>query len=250
MSTTPDLLERTQWDLVLASNSPRRRELLALFNIPFRVLVGEPDAEESVAPAPPAIQSSLPLLDLPMLDHPVLRAWRKLDATCALVPGAIVIAADTIVVLNHQVLNKPIDTHDAQRMLRLLSGRVHTVYTGIVVADTRRYRAGGVSIDGLVLQLISSDVVIAELDDDTIAAYVATGEPLDKAGAYGIQGLGGDLVKAVIGSYTGVVGLPLVALHDLLNTVGVPIAEDPARCYHRWLHAQGKEPLPCPPTYP
>ena len=97
---------------------------------------------------------------------------------------------------------------------------------------------------------MASEVTIAELNDAEIAAYVATGEPLDKAGAYGIQGLGGRLVRAVVGSYTCVVGLPLVETHRLLVAAGVAGVSEPAEAYRRWLGAQGKEPLPCPPTFP
>src|SRR5262249_59767127 len=108
--------------------------------------------------------------------------------------------------------------------------------------------ASGVS--QLQLDLVASDVELAELTDAEIADYVATGEPMDKAGAYGIQGLGGRLVRSVAGSYTCVVGLPLVATHRLLAAAGYTQLTDPNEAYLRWLEAQGKEPLPCPPTFP
>jgi septum formation protein len=100
------------------------------------------------------------------------------------------------------------------------------------------------------LDLISSDVAIADLTDEEIDTYIATGEPMDKAGAYGIQGLGGRLVRSVVGSYTCVVGLPLVAVHRLLTAAGYSQLNDPTEAYRRWLDSQGKEPLPCPPTFP
>ena len=92
--------------------------------------------------------------------------------------------------------------------------------------------------------------MIADLTDAEIDAYIATGEPMDKAGAYGIQGLGGRLVRSVAGSYTCVVGLPLVAIHRLLSTAGYTQLTDPTEAYLYWLDSQGKEPLPCPPTFP
>jgi septum formation protein len=92
--------------------------------------------------------------------------------------------------------------------------------------------------------------VIADLTDAEIEAYVATGEPMDKAGAYGIQGLGGRLVHSVAGSYTCVVGLPLITIHRLLSEAGYTQLNDPTEAYLRWLDSQGKEPLPCPPTFP
>jgi septum formation protein len=105
-------------------------------------------------------------------------------------------------------------------------------------------------ISSIQLDLVASDVLIAELTDAEIEAYVATGEPMDKAGAYGIQGLGGRLVRSVAGSYTCVVGLPLVTIHKLLSAAGFTQLSDPTKAYMRWLEAQGKEPLPCPPTFP
>lgn len=128
-------------------------------------------------------------------------------------------------------------------MLRRLAGRTHTVYTGVTMIDSR-------APCRTLLAVEQSDVAIAQLSDGVIREYVATGEPLDKAGAYGIQGLGGRLVQSVRGSYTNVVGLPLTVMHRLLTEVGVAQLTDPLDAYHRWLVAQGKEPLPCPPTFP
>ena len=99
------------------------------------------------------------------------------------------------------------------------------------------------------LDLVASDVAIADLTDAEIEAYVATGEPMDKAGAYGIQGLGGRLVRSVAGSYTCVVGLPLVAIHRLLSAAGYTRLTDPTEAYMRWLDSQGKEPLSCPQPF-
>jgi septum formation protein len=148
-------------------------------------------------------------------------------------------------------------------MLASLSGRVHTVYTGLCViaplttddqpptanTDARKWSV----VDGrssIRFDLVASEVEIAPLSDEVIAAYVATGEPMDKAGAYGIQGLGGQLVRNVRGSYTAVVGLPLVQAHHMLSAAGVVGLHSPERTYRRWLEQQGKEPLPWPPTLP
>ena len=143
-------------------------------------------------------------------------------------------------------------------MLRQLSGRTHTVYTGLaVIGQELAVGSWGAEMpqlptpnSQLLLDLVASDVVIADLTDAEIEAYVATGEPMDKAGAYGIQGLGGRLVRSVSGSYTCVVGLPLVAIHRLLSAAGYTRLTDPTEAYMRWLDSQGKEPLPCPPTFP
>ncbi|HWQ14987.1 MAG TPA: Maf family protein [Roseiflexaceae bacterium] len=248
--------------ILLASGSPRRRELLRYLGVEFRAVANE--AEEQDHPPPPALVAALPPLDLPLADHPTLRAWRKADAACHHAPGDVIIGADTIVVLDGEVLNKPTDAAHARAMLRRLSGRTHTVYTGLcILAATDEQRATNDErgrADGrwslvagrwsVLLDLVASDVTFARLSDAQIEEYVASGEPLDKAGAYGIQGLGGRLVHAVQGSYTNVVGLPLVQLHRLLTAAGVAGLADPAQAYRRWLASQGKEPLPCPPTFP
>lgn len=230
-----------EYSLALASASPRRRELLGYLGATFQIIAT--DAEEQESPPPPGIAALLPALELPLFDHPTLRAWRKASAACATAPDSVIIGADTIVVLDGVVLNKPIDPADARRMLRCLSGRTHTVYTGLAVIDARRDPAMP------WFDLVASQVTVAELSASEIDAYVATGEPLDKAGAYGIQGLGGKLVRLVEGSYTCVVGLPLVHTYELLRSAGITGLRDPIDGCRRWLIDQGKE-LPCPPTLP
>jgi len=244
-------------ELVLASASPRRRELLGWLGQPFRVAAN--DGEERDHPPPQAVVAALPACPVPLATHPALLAWRKADAACAESPGSVIIGADTIVVLDGDVLGKPRDPAHARTMLRRLSGRMHTVYTGLAVlglaaGDWRsgtdnppnsQYPAPNTQLD-----LVASEVAITDLTDAEIDAYIATGEPMDKAGAYGIQGLGGRLVHSVAGSYTCVVGLPLVALHRLLFTAGYTQLTDPTEAYLYWLESQGKEPLSCPPTFP
>lgn len=244
--------------LVLASASPRRRELLGWLGVDFAVLAT--DGEERDDPAPGAIVASLPACPVPLATHPTLLAWRKVNAACADAPNSVIIGADTIVVLGGDVLGKPRDTDHARAMLRRLSGQTHTVYTGLAVLRPELGAEAEEADDMLSslqlpassfqLDLVASEVTIAELTDAEIAEYVATGEPLDKAGGYGIQGLGGRLVRAVFGSYTCVVGLPLVSTARLLAAAGYTQLIDPADAYARWLKAQGKEPLPCPPTFP
>jgi len=237
-------------ELLLASASPRRRELLGLLGQPFRAVAN--DGEERDAPPPPAIVAALPACPVPLATHPTLLAWRKADAACAESPDSVIIGADTIVVLDGDVLGKPRDQAHARTMLRRLSGRKHTVYTGLAVMGlaTGDRVSGTGNPPNTQLDLVASDVVIAELTDAEIDAYVATDEPMDKAGAYGIQGLGGRLVRSVDGSYTCVVGLPLVAIHRLLSAAGYTQLTDPTEAYMRWLESQGKEPLSCPPTFP
>jgi septum formation protein len=241
--------------LVLASASPRRRDLLSFLGVPFRVVATA--GEEQEHPPPAEVLAALPPFPLALATHPTLLAWRKADAACADAPDSVIIGADTIVVLDEDVLGKPRDRANAHAMLRRLAGRTHTVYTGLAVlrnemSDERLEVEANLQspISNLQLDIVASDVTIADLTDAEIAEYVATGEPMDKAGAYGIQGLGGRLVRQVVGSYTCVVGLPLPDLERLLVAAGIAGLTDPTEAYHRWLGAQGKEPLPCPPTFP
>lgn len=211
--------------LVLASASPRRHELLSLAGIPF--VVRPSHAEEDDVPLPPALAAALPPLSLDDYDHPTVRAWRKAHDVQQQEPALPVLAADTVVVLDTVVLNKPDDAAHARTMLRALAGRTHHVYTGLCLSAP--------SLAQPLLRVVQSDVTLAALDDATIVDYVATGEPLDKAGGYGIQGLGGQLVTDVRGSHTAVVGLPLPTTWELLAAVGLHPVVSPATAYARWL---------------
>jgi septum formation protein len=183
--------------IVLASASPRRRELLSLIGLPHDVRPA--DVDESVH----AGEDPVAYVDR------VARA--KASKVAAHARDAVVIAADTTVVLDHEILAKPADPPDAEAMLSRLSGRTHVVHTGIAVARG----------DRLVSAVESVNVTFRALTDREISAYVSTGEPLDKAGAYGIQGYGATIVERVDGDYFSVMGLGLRRLVDLLGRVGV-----------------------------
>jgi septum formation protein len=191
--------------LILASGSPRRFELLSALQIPFVVAVS--DAEEHDTLPNTDLLAMLPPVAVTLHDHPTIRAWRKGYHVAQSHANSCVLAADTIVVIDGQVLNKPIDDADAKRMLRMLSGRTHQVYTGMALFVPQQQP---------VLHVCVSHVTMQSLTDDQIESYVATGESLDKAGAYGIQGMAGTLVTAVDGSFTNVVGLPLLDTVQLL----------------------------------
>ncbi|HET8539412.1 MAG TPA: Maf family protein [Anaeromyxobacter sp.] len=185
--------------LVLASQSPRRRELLEQLGVPL--VVRPAHADEAMLPGEPA------------RDYVVRVAREKARA----VDGAVVLGADTAVVLRGEVLGKPSDAEDARRMLRLLSGTVHEVLTAVCVR--RNAPAPGVELDAVVV----TEVGFAPLSAAQVEWYVATGEPLDKAGAYAIQGAGGAFVVRVDGSVSNVVGLPLAETADLLRRAGVAL---------------------------
>ncbi len=187
-------------DIVLASASPRRRELLAQLGIRFAVIPSR--AVEAVLPGEsPA-------------DH-VTRLSRDKAREVAGRPeveGRWFIGSDTVVVLDARILGKPGDYQEAAAMLRALSGRAHQVYSGYAILDRESgaLRAGAVS----------TTVRFKELTEQEIAGYIATGEPMDKAGAYAIQGLGAFMVLGIEGSYTNVVGLPLCEVVDILERLG------------------------------
>jgi len=143
--------------------------------------------------------------------HAERLAREKASAVANRQPDRITIAADTIVVINKKVLGKPVDTEDARRMLSMLSGREHTVITAVAVARGRKLRSA----------IEEVRVKFRRLRDDEIDAYIATGEPMDKAGAYGIQGYGATIVECVDGDYFAVMGLPLARLVTLLRDLGV-----------------------------
>jgi septum formation protein len=189
--------------IVLASQSPRRRELLALIGIAHEVRPADIDEAYFPGEHPP--------------EHCERLAREKAATVATGDADVLTIGSDTIVVVDGLVLGKPRDEADARRMLRMLSGRAHTVYTAVAV-DFRGRIVSGVEEVG---------VTFRELSDATIDAYVATGEPMDKAGAYGIQGFGATIVERIDGDYFAVMGLPLGRLVALMREVGVEYAFGP-----------------------
>lgn len=171
--------------IILASASPRRRELLAQAGFEFEVITS--DVDEIIDPAltPEKLVMSL--------------AEQKAQAVAAEHPQSVVIGADTVVVLDSKVLGKPKDEEDAKNMLSSLSGRIHEVYTGVCIAFSGKKHSF----------FECTRVKFCELDDKQIADYVSTKEPMDKAGAYGIQGKGCVLVEGIEGDYFNVVGFPV-----------------------------------------
>jgi septum formation protein len=225
--------------LILASASPRRRELLGFLGVTFSIVSVEAEEHDLYPPADILQQFPVAAVD-PHFD-PTIRAWRKAVAVQRSGVQQSILGADTIVVFDGLVMNKPVDANEAFAMLARLAGGVHQVFTGLSLLHP----------DGrTLLALERSDVVFHPLSDTTIAAYVSTGEPLDKAGAYGIQGQGGELVQQVRGSFTNVVGLPLGPTYQLLQEAGYQNLVEPAVAYQRWFQTIGKEQLPCPPTLP
>lgn len=185
--------------LVLASASPRRQEILRLSNLPFEVAVSDAEAPADASAKPRVCSAANARL-------------KALDVAPRF-PDRLVIGADTVVALGKRVLEKPVDAADARRMLEQLSGRQHQVYTAIVIVLGGEARV-------LVEDCVASTVSFRPLAAGQIEAYVASGDPLDKAGAYGIQSGGGKLVSEVLGSYLNVVGLPLARLLEALSAIG------------------------------
>jgi septum formation protein len=184
--------------LVLASASPRRRELLGILGVPFEVLASEVD-------------ESLPSGEAP--ERSVVRlAVAKAEAGAKRCPEALVLGADTLVVFDGLVFGKPRDVTQARSMLRQLSGRTHRVWTGIAIAA-----AGTPTLE----RAVGAEVTFRALSDREIETYVATGEPLDKAGAYAIQGQGSAFVTGLRGELSTVVGLPMSATIELLRERGI-----------------------------
>ncbi|MBB1390639.1 septum formation inhibitor Maf [Shewanella sp. SG44-6] len=185
---------------VLASTSPRRKELLAQ--------AGFSQADFSFQLVAPDIDETPRLTETPQ-QYVCRLAVEKAQAGLALSGHIIapkVLGSDTIVVLNDQILGKPIDQDDAKRMLTLLSGKTHEVMTAVALTDGEQTFS----------RLCRTQVSFCDLSAADIDAYVASGEPMDKAGAYGIQALGGCFVQSISGSYSAVVGLPLVETRELL----------------------------------
>lgn len=182
--------------IILASGSPRRRELLMQVKLDFDIMISE--KEEKITRSEPQ-------------DVVMELSRQKAEDICTKAGTAetVIIGADTVVSLDGMILGKPKNKEDAKRMLMLLQGRTHQVFTGVTVID-----ADG---EGAVYTFyVCTDVVMYPQTEETINWYVSTGEPLDKAGAYGIQGIGAVLVERICGDYNNVVGLPLSGLWKVL----------------------------------
>lgn len=187
--------------LILASQSPRRKELLGLFHMPFTVRVADIDEAMDPGKAP--------------FDE-VARVSAEKALAVSRQPEDIVIAADTIVVCDDEVLGKPKDEADAVRMLRMLSGRKHQVMTGLTVLQG----------DTVISCTEVTDIYFRPLTQEEILRYVQSGEPMDKAGAYGIQGGAALFARRIEGDYTNVVGLPVCRLWQLLRLFAPEASED------------------------
>ncbi len=193
-------------DIILASQSPRRKELMGQIGLKFKVVVSHVDEHVEGNPSPAEMVEELSL--------------RKARAVARQVDDDdLVIAADTVVALEGTVLGKPEDERDAFSMLSALSGNRHYVYTGVTVIR------GGQA----VTQHEVTTVTFRELEPDEISSYIATGEPMDKAGAYGIQGLGALLVSGIDGDYFNVMGLPVYRLGRILAGFGLDLLAMAAR---------------------
>jgi septum formation protein len=197
--------------LVLASTSPRRRELLALLGVPFDVV-------------PPAFEEH-PLVGLSPREQVEYLALEKARSIANRRPGDLVLGSDTVIELDGRLLGKPRDLDEARDMLIALAGRSHEVHTAVALC--RR-------IPAVESVEVATALVYMHADaKGAIERYLASGESLDKAGAYSIQGAGGDLVERIEGDFTAVVGLPLAAVVRLLVSVGYHISRNVAEVYRQ-----------------
>ncbi len=190
-------MENNHGTIVLASASPRRTDLMELAGVSFSVVPA--DICEDVLPG-----------ELPA-DHVIRLSREKADAVATKHDGRFFIGADTIVVLDGAILGKPVDSADAMRMLSGLSGRDHEVITGFSVFD----KESGVHIS----RSVRTEVAFKKRTEKEVATYIATGCPMDKAGAYAIQGGAVHFVRSINGSYTNVIGLPMTELYEVLLTM-------------------------------
>ena len=186
--------------IILASKSPRRAELMQQIGLPFTVCPA--DADESVTPE---LSPAEAVAEISKRKALAVRKMR--DA------GDVIVACDTVEALDHRIFGKPHTAEEAEAMLHLLSGRTHSVFSGLTVCR-------GTAVTSAVER---TDVTFRTLSDAEITAYVKSGEPMDKAGAYGIQGLGALLVERIAGDYFNVVGLPLCRLAQMLRPFGIRI---------------------------
>jgi septum formation protein len=185
--------------IILASGSPRRRELLAQIGIKTEVIPSYADENTDIADPEKRVEEL---------------ARRKCVEVARDIPSGIFLGADTVVSVDGEILGKPADAQEAAAMLRRISGRTHQVYTGVALMQKE---AGNVIRKGVFSE--KTDVTVAELDERDIEEYIASGEPMDKAGAYGIQGIFAKYVTRIDGEYSNVVGLPLSGVYARLKKV-------------------------------
>ncbi len=214
--------------IYLASQSPRRQELLTQIGVKFQLLLADPSED--------AESLEIQLSDEPALVYVKRVTLAKLAAAkqrlltkqlTQELPSAPILCADTTVALmlkdgKEVVLGKPTDHQDAKRILQLLSGKTHQVHTAVAVSSNPH-----MNDDQPRLLVSSSQVTFKSLTDEDINAYILTNEPMGKAGAYGIQGIGGCLISNISGSYSGIMGLPLFETSQLLNETGVKFSLKP-----------------------
>ena len=186
-------------DIILASASPRRKELLTSLGLRFSVADSGVDETDDAAENPAKFAADL--------------AIQKAEAVASRMPRSLILGADTVVVVDHRILGKPTDDADARRMLQRLRSRWHRVVTGVAVLDALTGKRA--------VSVVETRVKMASYSDRDIEEYVMSGEPLDKAGSYAIQGLGGRLVDAIEGCYTNVVGLPVCEVARLFEQFGI-----------------------------
>ena len=185
--------------VILASTSPRRRELLQRAGLTFSVEAPGVDEDMSQRVSPQQLVKNLALY--------------KADAVAARHPDAIVIAADTVVAFGNARWSKPVSNKEARMMLRALSGRSHDVWTGFAILDPKRGKK--------IIRAIKTRLTIRKLSSGEIERYIATGEPLDGAGGYKMQGMGGFILQRIVGDYNNVLGLPLGAVLLELKKLGI-----------------------------
>ena len=179
--------------LILASSSPRRKELVARLGVPYEICPSNADEHVCALLAPAELVKAL--------------SRRKAEEVASRRPDGLVLGVDTVVALDGRILGKPKDERDAKEMLRLLSGRTHEVYSGFTLIGSGKVYS----------ESVCTTVRFASLSDEEIERYIASGEPADKAGAYGIQGLGGLFVRGIAGDYYNVVGFPLQSIYEALK---------------------------------
>ncbi len=178
--------------IILASKSPRRKELLSLMGLDFKIITEDIDE---------TINSKLPIED------EVARLSRQKAEAVRVSEDDTVISADTVVVFGDSVMGKPKNAEDARRMLKSLSGNTHKVLTGVTVKKAQ----------SAITKVVTTYVAFRELDNEEIEAYIKSGEPMDKAGAYGIQGAAAVFVSRIEGDYFNIVGLPVCTLYEMLK---------------------------------